>query len=93
MPINKFVWYCRHLLKLSLKRELSNIVNGCVRNYYGKIIYQNKLAGVPIVVQRKQTQLVSMKTWVQSLALLCGLRIQHCCGCAVGWKVQLQFDP
>ena len=34
--------------------------------------------GVPAVVQRRQIQLVSMRMWVQSLALLSGLRIWHC---------------
>ena len=34
--------------------------------------------GVPVVAQWKQTQLVSLRTWVQSLALLSELRIQHC---------------
>ena len=33
---------------------------------------------VPIVVQWKQTQLRTMRLWVQSLALLHGLRIWHC---------------
>ena len=33
---------------------------------------------VPIVAQRKQTQLVSMRMWVWSLVLLSGLRIWHC---------------
>ena len=34
------------------------------------------LQGVPAVAQRKQTQLISTRTQVQSLALLSGLRIQ-----------------
>ena len=34
--------------------------------------------GVPIVVQRKQIQLVTMRLRVQSLASLSGLRIQCC---------------
>ena len=33
-----------------------------------------------------------MRMWVQSLALLSGLRIWGCCGCGVGWQLQLQFD-
>ena len=32
---------------------------------------------VPIVVQRKHIQLGTMRLWVQSLALLSGLRIWH----------------
>ena len=40
---------------------------------------QNFCIGVPIVVQWKQTQLGTMRLPVQSLALLGGLRMQHCC--------------
>ena len=47
--------------------------------------------GVLIVAQRKWTRLESMRTWVQSLALLSGLRIQHfhelCC------RLQTQLGP
>ena len=31
--------------------------------------------------------------WVGSLALLCGLRIWHGCGCGVGLQLLLQFPP
>ena len=34
--------------------------------------------GVPVMAQRKQIWLVSMKTWVRSLASLSGLRIWRC---------------
>ena len=34
--------------------------------------------GVPIVVQWKRIQLVTMRFWVRSLATLSELRIQHC---------------
>ena len=37
------------------------------------------ILGVPIVVQWKQTCLVSMRTRVQSLAPLSGLRTWQCC--------------
>ena len=43
--------------------------------------------GVPIVTQRKQIQLPSMRMRVRSLASLSGLRIQHCCGCGVGLRL------
>ena len=33
-----------------------------------------------------------MRLWVQSLALLSGLRIQHCCGCGIGQQLHLWFD-
>ena len=35
--------------------------------------------GVPVVAEQITLQLVSMRMWVPSLALLGGLRIQHCC--------------
>ena len=35
--------------------------------------------GVPVVAQWKQIQLGTMRSWVQSLTLLGGLRIGHCC--------------
>ena len=38
---------------------------------------KKKLLGVPVVAQQKQIWLVSMRTQVQSLALLSGLRIPH----------------
>ena len=34
--------------------------------------------GVPVRAQGKQIRLGTMRLWVQSLALLSGLRIQHC---------------
>ena len=39
------------------------------------------------------TWLVSMRMPVLSLASLSGLRIPHCCGCGVGWQLQLHADP
>ena len=35
----------------------------------------------------------AMRTWVCSLALLSGLRIQYGCGYGVGWQLQFLFDP
>ena len=35
--------------------------------------------GVPVMVQRKQIRLGTMRLQVQSLASLSGLRIRHCC--------------
>ena len=40
---------------------------------------RNYFRGVPIVVQWKQIRLETMKLWVQSLALLNGLKIWRCC--------------
>ena len=45
---------------------------------------KNSQGGVSVVAQRKWTQLISMKIWVLSLALLSGLRIWCCCGYGVG---------
>ena len=39
---------------------------------------KNDVTGVPIVTQWKWIRLVSMRTWIQSLASLSGLRFQHC---------------
>ena len=63
--------------------------------------------GVPFVVQRKRIQLLSMRTWVWSLASVgqgssvavsCGVGFRHgwipsCCGCGVDRQLQLWFDP
>ena len=40
--------------------------------------YLKKFLGVPIVVQQKWIQLGTTRLWVQSLALLGGLRIRRC---------------
>ena len=34
-----------------------------------------------------------MRWWVRSLASLSGLRFHCCCGCDLGWQLQLQSDP
>ena len=44
-------------------------------------------AGVPIVAQWKQIQLVSMMMQIGSLALLCGLRIWRYCGYSIGQRL------
>ena len=46
-----------------------------------------------MVVQWNQIQLETMRLRVQSLASLSGLRIWYCCGCGVGQKLQLLFNP
>ena len=38
---------------------------------------KNGSCGVPVMVQQKQIQLGTMRMWVQSLASLSGLGIQH----------------
>ena len=43
--------------------------------------------GVPIVVQRKRTQLASMRMQVPSLALISGLSIGVAMSCGVGWQL------
>ena len=42
------------------------------------MLFRNMLVGVPIVAQWKRIRLGTMRLWVQSLASLGGLRIQHC---------------
>ena len=59
---------------------LSNFQN----NPYSLKTIKHIIEGVPDVAQRKQIWLVSMRTQVQSLALLNGLRIQCC------WQCRLQ---
>ena len=65
-------------------------------------------SGSSIVAQWKQTRLVSKRTWVRSLAPLSRLKdlallwavvqatdtawIWRCCGCGVGWQLQLWLD-
>ena len=36
------------------------------------------ILGVPVMAQWKQIQLGTIRLWVRSLALLSGLRVQHC---------------
>ena len=51
------------------------------RTYIGYLNYEE---GVPIVAQLKWIWLVSVGTWVQSLASFLWLRIQHCHGSGAG---------
>ena len=46
--------------------------------------------GVPVLAQWKQIRLGTMRLPVQSLALLSGLRIRHCCELWCGSQVRLQ---
>ena len=60
-----------------------------LRNLFG--IKIKKEEGVPVVAQWKWIWLVSVKTQVQFLALLSGLRIQHC---HEFWhRLQLAWEP
>ena len=36
------------------------------------------IIGVPVLAQQKRIRLGTMRFWIQSLALLSGLRIRHC---------------
>ena len=49
------------------------------------------MTGVPIVVQRKQIQLGTMRLQVRSLALLSGLRIRHCHELSCRLQTQVGF--
>ena len=53
--------------------------------------FREVIKGVPVVVQGKRIQLGTMRMWVQSLALLSGLRIQRCLEGGVGCRWGL--DP
>ena len=50
-----------------------------------------KYIAVPFVEQWKQIQQVSMRIWIQSLALLSGLGIQLCCELWCSLQTQLGF--
>ena len=50
---------------------------------------QKNNKGVPVVAQQKWTRLVSVRIQIQSLVSLSGLRIPYCCGCGIGWQLQL----
>ena len=50
--------------------------NPCYMSIICQYFFLIKTLGVPIVAQQKRTRLVFLKMWVQSLALLIGLRIQ-----------------
>ena len=45
------------------------------------------------MAQRKRIQIGTMRLWVESLALLSGLRIRHCCGCGVEPAATAQIRP
>ena len=75
----------------------------------GGICTKLLLQDFPLWLSFKQTLLISMRTWVQSLALLSRLRILSChelwcmlqmwlgfhvaVACGIGSQLQLQFDP
>ena len=45
------------------------------------------------MAQQQQPQLVSVTTWIQSLALLSGFRIQCSCGYGIRLVVAVQIQP
>ena len=50
----------------------------CPVTWFWKVRIRTPILGVPMVAEWQWTRLVSMKTWVQSPALLSRLRIWHC---------------
>ena len=56
-------------------------------------VYYIKLQGVPVVAQWKQILLGTMRTWVQFLTSLSGLRIRRCCElcCRLQTRLRSQF--
>ena len=48
-----------------------------------------RICGVPVMTQQKWIWLISMRTQVQSLDSLSGLRIKHCCELWCRWQMWL----
>ena len=88
------------------KNSLANTWMGfakCKQWRYERPLIKIEWIGAPIVAQRKRIRLGTMRFQVWSLALLSGLRIQHCCelwcgsadaawiwrccGSGVGWQL------
>ena len=66
------------LLKKKKKGKIDKENQINLQLYVKAIKITKEKLGVPIVVQQKQSQLVTTRFWVQSLASLSGLRIRHC---------------
>ena len=64
----------------------NSVKHVCSTKSYCKPTLKISKSGVPVVAQRKQILLGTMRVWVQSLASLSGLRIQHCHSCGVGHR-------
>ena len=62
-------------------RGESQVVHAII--FHSQITFQKRLQGVPAMAQQKCIWQVPMRMQVQSLALLSGLRVGHCCelGC------------
>ena len=68
----------------SHSREGTGRVRDLTCDPWGRWQHRTWREGFPILVQRKQIWLVSMRIQVQSLASLSGLRIRHSVSCGVG---------
>ena len=69
--------YCYH--KRGERKKRGHSINPIdVKNLIFLFSIKSTNWGVSTVAQWYQTQLVTMRMWVQPLALLSGLRIQHC---------------
>ena len=55
--------------------------------------FENRLTAVPVVAQWKGIRVGTVRVQVQSLALLSGLSILHCCGCGIGWHCSSDSIP
>ena len=62
---------------LGLKVSHQAAIN--VSQIFTRNVSKQELEGIPTVAQWEQTRLITMRLWVQSLALHSGLRIQYCC--------------
>ena len=66
-PIRTLAWEFPYAVAAALKKNNNKNLSN-----------KNLKTGVPIVAQRKQIRLGTMRVWVRSLASLSGLRIRHC---------------
>ena len=71
--------------------ETWNNTNESQRHYteWKRLVLRSYILGVPVMAQWKRIWLVSMRTQVQSLNSLSGLRIQHCLELWCRWQMQL----
>ena len=98
----------RHMKKSSPSLAVREMhIETTMRCYFTPV--RTAIIGLPVVAQRKQIRLGTMRLRARSLALPSGLRIRRCrerwcrsqtqlripscCDCGVGWQLQLRFEP
>ena len=80
----KQICFCPLIKGIPIERFLKNYLLNLVTCYRSIKIFN---FGIPIVAQWKQIRLGTMRLQVPSLALLSGLRIQHCRD--LQWRLQM----